>query len=332
MNLKGSQYLCTVCGEQLSLANEMLRDDGRAREEKFACHACGARYPVVGGIPRFVPVENYAGSFGYQWNIHRKTQLDSYTGLPISKDRLFAVTGWARKLGGQRILEAGSGAGRFTEVLLSTGADVFSFDYSQAVEANYLNNGVQSNLHLFQGDIFKIPLSEASFDKVVCFGVIQHTPDPDKAFMSLAKFVKPGGELVIDVYRADFLAFLQWKYILRPITRRMKRESLHGVVTAITPRLIPLAALLRKFAGRVGARLVPIVEYSHLKLSPEINKEWAILDTFDMYSPMHDHPQSISTVKRWFLSAGFTHVDVRRGPNGVIGKGVKPVFINKVQK
>jgi SAM-dependent methyltransferase len=328
MSSSGENYFCPNCNERLVFANAVHQKDGSGCEGEFVCSSCDMHYPVINGIPRFVPIKNYADSFGYQWNIHRKTQLDSYTGLSISHDRLFTVTGWPKQLKGVRILEAGSGAGRFTEVLLSTGAEVFSFDYSNAVEANSSNNGKQSNLHLFQGDIFKIPLAKESFDKVVCLGVLQHTPDPEKAFMSLAKLVKPDGELVIDVYRADVFAYLHWKYFLRPITRKINNESLYRGVAAITPYLVPLAAILRRVAGRGGARIVPIVEYSQLKLSPELNKEWAILDTFDMYSPAHDRPQRMSTVKRWFFSAGFIDVEVKNGPNGIVGKGRNHVSAN----
>jgi len=263
----------------------------------------------------------YANSFGFQWNLHRKTQLDSYSGLPITRDRLFSVTQWNEDLRGQRILEAGSGAGRFTEILLKTGAMLYSFDYSEAVDANFANNGRNSNLALFQGDIFHIPLPPASFDKVMCLGVLQHTPEPERAFGSLAAMVRPGGELVIDVYANTLIARLQWYYLLRPITRRMDKDKLYRLIFNWAPRLIPLARFLRAIAGRAGARLVPIAEYSHYGLSPEINKEWAVLDTFDMYSPAHDHPQSMATVQRWFETAGFTEVTVRRGPNGVVGKG-----------
>lgn len=319
------QYLCTSCSGRFRLMEGVWSDgSGTVMTGKLACDSCGRRHPIINGIPRFVPAENYAGSFGYQWNIHRRTQLDSYTGRPLSWQRLFSVTGWSTCMPGELLLEAGSGAGRFTEVLLQTGAEIFSFDYSNAVEANLSNNGEKSNLHLFQGDIFDIPFPEGSFDKVVCLGVLQHTPDPKKAFKNLAKCVKPRGELVIDVYGVTFFSHLQWKYFLRPLTKRMDKERLYRIVAAITPRLIPIAAALRRFAGRAGARLLPILEYSHLELPQEINREWAILDTFDMYSPEHDHPQRRSTVDRWFREEGFTEVVVRYGPNGVVGKGRKP--------
>ena len=70
--------------------------------------------------------------------------------------------------------------------------------------------------------------------------------------------------------------------------------------------------------------MLPIVEYTDLGLSADVNREWAILDTFDMYSPAHDHPQTISVVKKWFASAGFVDVDVRRGQNGIVGRGKMP--------
>src|SRR5206468_4390503 len=124
----------------------------------------------------------------------------SATGRPISRQRLFLATRWPERLDGQKILEAGSGAGRFTEVLLTTGAFVYSFDFSSAVEANSSSNGRFDRLCLFQGDIFRIPLKREAFDKVLCFGVLQHTPDPEGAFKSLARHVNRGGEIVIDVY------------------------------------------------------------------------------------------------------------------------------------
>jgi SAM-dependent methyltransferase len=288
---------------------------------RLRCTSCGSRYPIEGGVPRFVEVDNYTGSFGLQWLAHRRTQLDSATGLQISRSRLFQVTSWPNELRGERVLEAGSGAGRFTEILASTGATVYSFDYSRAVEANFSNNGGHPNVHLFQANIFSIPVEEASFDRVICLGVLQHTPDPARAFRALTRCVKPGGHLAIDVYTRSLAALLQWKYVLRPLTKRIGSQRLYGIVQKVVPPLVPITAALRKIAGRAGARLSPIVEYSHLGLSPKLSREWAVLDTFDMYSPVHDHPQTIETVRRWFTEAGFEGVHVARGPNGVVGRG-----------
>ena len=318
------QHVCPACrSAQLSLeASQRNAED--VEEGSVRCGACGQSFNVTRGLARFVPASNYAESFGFQWNRHARTQLDSHSRLPVSADRLWAALGGRTDMTGLRVLEAGSGAGRFTEVLAATGADVVSFDYSSAVDANARNQRPSPKLHIFQGDIFNIPLAERSFDKVLCLGVIQHTPDPHAAFRSLARYVRPGGQLAVDAYTRNFAALLQWKYVLRPITRRMRKETLYRIIETVTPVLVPVARVLRRVAGRLGARLVPIVEYSHLGLPPDLNVQWAILDTFDMYSPAHDHPQSLATVTRWFEEAGFECVSVRPGLNGVVGSGYRP--------
>jgi SAM-dependent methyltransferase len=294
------------------------------RPHALACTRCGTEHPVVANIPRFVPQDNYAKSFGYQWNMHRRTQLDSNTGMPISRDRLFLATRWPEDLHGSVVLEAGSGAGRFTEPLVRTGAQIYSFDYSAAVDANCANNGSAPNLKLFQADIYRIPVRKQAFDKVVCIGVLQHTPDPEEAFHSLAACVKPGGQLVIDVYAKRLTAVASWKYLLRPITRKLDQQRLYSIVRKSVDLLLPAAVFSRRIAGSLGARVLPIIEYSHLGLPPEVNREWAVLDTFDMYSPVHDHPQSLRTVKRWFSDVGFQQVEVENGANGIVGRGIRP--------
>jgi 2-polyprenyl-3-methyl-5-hydroxy-6-metoxy-1,4-benzoquinol methylase len=290
----------------------LVSDDGRKR------------YEIRNGIPRFVPQDNYAQSFGFQWNTHARTQLDSYTGVSVSRDRLFGVTGWQQDLTGQRILEAGSGAGRFTEILGGTGAEIYSFDYSSAVDANASNNGSNGRINFFQASIFDIPFPDETFDKVLCLGVIQHTPDPEGAFRSLAKQVRPGGELAVDVYARRLSALLHWRFVLRPITRRMDRKVLYKVVRAVTPALLPVAVALRKLCGNAGARLVPVAEFSYLPLTPSLHRDWSILDTFDWYSPQYDFPQTLSTVSQWFAKAGFVDVVVEYGPNGIVARGRKP--------
>ncbi len=109
-------------------------------EETMRCDA-GCTYPIIDGVPRFAAIDNYASAFGEQWKRYRKTQLDSYTGLPISESRLQRCLGdelWS-ELAGKQILEAGCGAGRFTEVLLDREANVTSIDLSDAVSANSEN-------------------------------------------------------------------------------------------------------------------------------------------------------------------------------------------------
>lgn len=320
---------CPVCARPLVLDESTQKPSlGDVNDGILTCTGCANRFPVESHVPRFVPRDSYASSFGFQWLKHASTQLDGFSGTTISKDRFFKVTKWPKDMIGQTILEAGCGAGRFTEIAVSTGATVLSLDYSLAVDANFSNNGHSPNLHLFQADIYHLPFREGIFDKIFCFGVIQHCPDVKRAFLSLLPFLKSGGEIVIDVYnRYPLIYLMESKYWLRPLTKRMSHEKLYRIVEATVPFLLRLKERISKYPvlRKYFAGLIPVPNYrGKYPLSPGQLLEWSILDTFDMLSPRYDQPQRIEDVRDWFREAKYENVWIGYGPNGIVGRGTKP--------
>lgn len=290
----------------------------------------GHLFPVVNGIPRFVSEVNYASSFGMQWNLFCRTQIDKYNGTTITRDRFVASTCWnLTALCGQSVLEVGSGAGRFTQIVLDAGAEVFSVDYSNAVEANLKNNGPHPHLHLCQADVYALPFKEEYFDKVFCLGVLQHTPNVKKAFLSMVPFLKRGGEIAIDVYRRSWCTFLFPSYYwLRPITKRMNQEVLLKTIRMLAPRLLPVSSALLRLprGGRLLSRMIPVADYSRAfpQFSREQLLEWAVMDTFDNLAPAYDQPQTLEAVRSWFEEAGLEILYCGPGGVGYVGIGRKP--------
>lgn len=314
-------------GERLEL---VARTTEGERVIEGELRASGDVFPIVRGIPRFCPKENYAESFGYQWNEFAETQLDSKGRWNHwSEKRLFEETRWDRDLSGQRILEAGSGAGRFTELLAQTGAELYTFDYSRAVDANMKNNGRHPNVAFAQADIYAPPYERGSFDKVLCVGVIQHTPDPRRAFESLVHFVKPGGQIVIDCYRLSWRSLVWGKYYLRPLTRLLPPRAQHLFVKAHMAWTYPLTSAVHKTLGlRPGRYASYLLSLADFRGMPDIDddtaRELSELDTLDMLSPRYDRPQTVGTVRRWLEDAGLVDIDVGPGWNGVEARGRKP--------
>ena len=271
-------------------------------------HASGDAFPIAGGIPRFCGAGE-ASSFGYQWTRFARTQLDSRGGWGAqSRERLFAHTRWPERMDGRRVLEAGCGMGRFTEVLASTGADVWSFDATPAVDANAANNGAHPRLRFAQADLFAPPFAPGSFDNVLCVGVLQHTPDPAAAFARLALLLAPGGEIAIDVYGLGWRCLLTPKYALRPLTRRLPAPALHRLVRAHVAWVHPLTGLLHRAIGGRARHLswmLGVADYRGLyAMDAATAREMAELDTFDMLAPAHDHPQTAGAVRGWLAEAG----------------------------
>ena len=317
---------CSDCASELRL-EDARESRGEIEQGSLICTRCGASFPIVRFIPRFAPSENYSSSFGFQWQRFRTTQLDSHTGVPVSRTRFFKESEWSPDaLKGALVLDAGCGAGRFAEVALDAGATLVALDYSQAVDACWSNFPFHPRLHLVQGDIYRLPFAPATFDFIYSFGVLQHTPDVERAFRSLVPQLKPGGRIAVDLYPATPLNYFWPKYWLRPVTKRVPRERLYRIVQRMVPLLLPASLVLGRVprAGRKLRHLIPVVNYEGIfPLSPQQISEWAVLDTFDMLAPAHDRPQSTRTLRRWFAAAALEDVEVQR-PGLVVGRGRKP--------
>jgi len=273
----------------------------------------GNAFPIIHGVPRITYQENYTQNFGVQWNKFDKTQLDREgDGLDLSRKRFFAETHWDKEdLSEKDILEVGSGAGRFSKVVLEhTKGNLYSVDYSDAVTANMKNNGhiAPDRFHLLQASIYELPFPDSSFDKVFCFGVLQHTPDFDASIKALIQKAKPGGEIAVDFYPIKgWWTKINTKYLLRPITKRMSHDKLLHMIEANVDWLIKAHFVLHRVGLGVFARFLPVCNIKESfpqSLTASELREWTILDTFDQYSPQHDHPQRMANVVKMFEKHG----------------------------
>ncbi len=314
---------CPSCQGGLDLV--IQHESGEEIEEgNLACATCGRAFPISGGIPRFVASDQYASSFGYQWNRHAELQLDSRNGADFSQKRFRSITGWnAAEMAGQLTLDVGCGSGRFAEIALADGAEVVAVDLSRAVDACRRNLGNHPHLHVVQASIYELPFRDSTFERAYCIGVVQHTPDPKKSVLSIASKVAMGGKIGFWIYELSWKAFVGtvgFKYLLRPFTKHCSIGKLERFCAALERVCWPLVRWGRKkgLVGRIVMRLLP-VSCAHLQaipLSESDFREWVRLDTFDMYSPAHDHPQTFSTVRAWIEEAGF-QPDPRHPHGGV---------------
>lgn len=284
---------------------------GGLRHPSWECGACGADFPVLAGVPRFVAKEFYAESFGFQWNRFARTQLDSATGATRSRDAFVEKTGWAlHELRGKRVLDAGCGMGRFAEVCADAGAEVYAVDLSTAVEAAYRNLGDRPNVHIYQADIMNLPFPPESFDFIFSIGVLMATPDTKAAFMSLPPLLKRGGSVAIWVYSTELKHF--WgSEVLRRLTPSLPKSWL----LKASKIAIPLYHIHQTpLIGRITSVLLPTT------MDPD--PEWRWLGTFDWYSPKYQWKHTRVEVEGWFRQAGLT--DIWHGSFPVSVRGRRP--------
>jgi SAM-dependent methyltransferase len=290
--------------------NPLTGNSLRKAEEAFVDADTGDCYPIIRGIPRFCPAENYSDSFGYQWNRFDRTQLDSHSGASQSYERFYSETGWnPSELSCCSVLEVGSGAGRFSEIFLRTTSGVLhSVDYSSAVDSNLHNNAAYGDrLQLAQASVYALPFADQSFDKVFCLGVLQHTPSFQNSVAALIAKAKLGGEIVVDFYPIKgWHTKIHAKYIVRPVTKRLPKALLLRLIRLNIRWMLALFDLLCLLRLGVLTRFIPITDLRLFpsNLSAAQRREWAVMDTFDGLSPAYDNPQRLQDVVLMFTRNG----------------------------
>ncbi len=300
---------CPVCHTCLEADNQL--DDDIASGQ-LACQHAHA-FPIVRGVPRFVAEDAYTTSFSYEWNWFRTTQLDSRTGRGDTRERLQASLNFPlAELDGKLVLDAGCGTGRFAEIVHQHGGEYVGMDYSFAIDAAYSNVGHLPGVHFVQADIFQPPFADDVFDLVMSLGVLHHTPAPRRAFASLPRVIKPGGQLTITVYDAGNKVYVANSRFWRRFTTRLPRRVLHVASYAAAPlyylwTLPILGGLLRGIAF----------------ISLERDWRWRVLDTFDWYSPRYMSWHTHHEVFSWFKENGFEEIEVLAPSVSQIGR--KPI-------
>ncbi|HOE11235.1 MAG TPA: methyltransferase domain-containing protein [bacterium] len=292
--------VCPSCGNlhALELKDQEVRDQ-EIVSGVLVCTHCQAKYPIRDSIPRFVDSDQYADSFGFEWNQFNRVQLDVPGKSNESENTIKEKTNLTpEKVTGKVILDAGAGAGRFAEVISRWGAkDVIAADISSAVVACYRNIGERENVHVIQADLFHLPLRRESFDIVYSIGVLHHTPNTRDAFREVSTFLKSGGFMAIYVYSVTLgMAYTDY---LRRITTRIPKRLLY-VLSLVS---VPLYYVYR--VPVIGALLNTV-----FRISMHPHWRWRWLDTFDWYAPTYQWKHTYPEVFRWFKEAGFVDIDL----------------------
>lgn len=322
--------MCPHCVAPLALSQPSKNEEVKIEDGTLTCSVCSETYPIIRGIPRFVPQDHYTHAFGYQWLQHAKTQYDSFTGMPVSENRIRIETKWPEEIPGEKILEVGSGSGRFTEQLLKKKAFIASFDASVAVEANYASHGNNPAVLIVQADIYNLPFRDSYFDKLVCIGVLQHTPDPFRSIQSIVAKVRKGGSCVMDIYKKHPWYRHMWntRFWVRPFVKNMEPERLYRLCSAYIDCMWPIARVITRlpYGRSINQKmLVPELMTSgkYKKFPDALHKQWALLHLFDWLNPTYDQPQNRETFNHWLEKAGLEHIDIDSRYAGFDARGIK---------
>lgn len=287
----------------------------RAQGDLFVdCQTGETVASIRGGIPRFVQEsDDYAGSFGFQWNVWHSVLSESRSNYHHAKD-LKARSGlWDSSFSaaGKTLLECGMGGGDDTEVLLSLPlAELHAFDISLAVDraAKFLHD---DRLRIAQASIFDIPYPVESFDIVWCHRVVQHTPDPEAAIRSVCKMVKPGGFLFLHSYKRSKKYMSEFRYRYRWLTTRLPKPWIYSFLRWFGKPMHFVNRLSKRssFFSELTYKFIPFYQAPANGLLDNMSREevieWERMVTFDALTPAYDNPMTTEQFTSILKSEGF---------------------------
>ena len=138
-------------------------------------------------------------------------QNPNVTTFGVLRDRIVA-TGLDKKITGGAVLDAGCGAWqKGTRILRSFGpARIDAVDFNERSLA-HCRADPQENTTYSRQDLQQLNFPDASFDFIICEGVVHHTLHPEKTMAELVRVLKPGGVLTLGLYCWRFpYTFARW--------------------------------------------------------------------------------------------------------------------------
>ncbi|MEA2425024.1 MAG: hypothetical protein QOH13_1434 [Thermoleophilaceae bacterium] len=178
------EFACALCHEPLVASEDEL---------ELTCHACGARYPVAGGIPILSALAENGPADEY-----KRRQIEFFDGeaaefeitRPVGQPRLYgwlltekfrrSIRGIETHLAGASVLTVCGGSGMDAEFLARRGARVIASDLSLGAAERARERARRRGLSIVPivADVEHLPFLDRSVDIVYVHDGLHHLNDP----------------------------------------------------------------------------------------------------------------------------------------------------------
>ena len=266
-----------------------------------APHNQGIKDPGTRGA--IIDQSRTKSAYGLQWNRFRIIRTEEDRATFRNRTQLARES-----LDGKIILDAGCGMGRYLRIAGQSSAKlIVGVDLSRAVVAARELTRELPNVSVIRGDLLRLPFAPGTFDQIYSLGVIDHTPDPRAAFLSLARLLKPGGRIAIWVYPRQ-RAVVEW---IMDAQRAISTRMPLGLLEPLCRISAPIGGLKRRLMGsrrRIFQRLGVAAHLATIGVSMHPDPEVRVCDTLDWYAPKYLSRHTAEEVAGWFAEAGLSGV------------------------
>jgi 2-polyprenyl-3-methyl-5-hydroxy-6-metoxy-1,4-benzoquinol methylase len=115
----------------------------------------------------------------------------------VERRRLAIIHEFMGNVDGLEVLEVGSGGGHVLRLFPT--ARLTALDVSDVYLAIARRNLAGYEVEFVKGEVDKLDLPAASFDRIICTEVLEHVVDPDAVLGAIARLLRPSGLAVVTV-------------------------------------------------------------------------------------------------------------------------------------
>jgi 2-polyprenyl-3-methyl-5-hydroxy-6-metoxy-1,4-benzoquinol methylase len=275
--------------------------------QRYTCANCCQEFPIREDIARFLPVlsqdeQQVKDGFNIAYQHYRDSRYLHF--LPALVDQWLETVNLPKEFfKGKLVLDAGCGSGRWTYAMALLGATVVAVDLTDSgVAAAHAATSAMDNVVVLQANLFQLPFRQESFDFVVSWGVMHHTPNTKAAFDRIAPMVKKGGIFYAMVYEKHD----PWKFLCTDFLRRILQRF-------PAPRRYDLCRHLiikNRYLYFLLARHIICAKYPPSGDPLEISTLQYGL--YDAYTPMYNFLHTRAEVSAWFHEHKFNQITLTK--------------------
>ena len=169
--------------------------------------------------------------------------------------------------------DIGSGCGYDTYLIAkkNPSVNIVSLDISDGIFETQRLTSDLTNVRVIKGSVLDMPVKNNTFDFAYSFGVLHHTPDPERALLEIFRVLKNGSPAFIYLYEdhsenpAKLIA-LRIITFLRRVTVKTPPKMLYILCWAMSPfvfilfsfpsKILRKFSITRSFAGKIPFNFV----------------------------------------------------------------------------
>jgi SAM-dependent methyltransferase len=255
-------------------------------------------------------IKETRNKFSFGWTrfagkeVERDWYKDSFSYFQYIPQELY--TG-SDKLG----LDVGCGSGADMLKISAGGARMVGIDISDSINITRRNTKDAGRIYVTQASLFDLPFKDGAFDFAYSFGVLHHTPWPEKGFQAVCSKVKKGGYVIVYLYE-DFAErtaverfLLKAVNSLRLVTRKMPAWLLHMLCIVMSPFMLIFCCIPHQVLKRFGAtkKIADRIPFRHT-----MRLDCIVSDLYDRFSPPIEMRYNKDQVRQWFETVGFDEI------------------------